>query len=727
MKKNLFALVILAATLFSARADLMYYEGFNYADGPTTNVSAGVWAIHSTSAGVNDSYILNHRLQVSGNTSTNAPRQADVNRKFCLGSCVYTNAGTVLYASYTINCTNLPTTISNYIAHFWNSQNNFYARVFSIIGTTPGTWRLGISGNNNAVSKIFPYDLAPNVDYQVVVQWDPVTLFAGTLWVNPISQGDISVTSSDAVTAPAAITGYAFRQAAGATSFFANITNLATATTWQEAATNVWQTNAVAPIVAASPVSRTNFVTDNVSLFSVAAGQGLASLTYQWTKNGANVGNGNGNSNVFNIASAAVSDSGNYAVIVTTPYGLSVTSATAFLWVTNAPVPPTVTTQPASNTVAFAHQNVSLTVVATGPPTLSYQWFQNNVAISDTANFSGTTTPTLTITDVTATNSTTGTFRVNVTNPYGTTPSSNAVVNVTNPPAVSIAFLRTLVDTNYIATNSTALWQVTGTVTTFTNLTTANTSSYYLQDGTAGINMFMTFGSTFRPALGDEVTFVGFLSSFGSTLELEADPVSNPATGPTVLSNNIALLPAPKVIPFSITNNLAFSETNLEGSVVMLTNVFFPPGATNSSTANTTIVVTNAGGETFSLLFSAQDLDTTGRTLPDFAWTVTGIFTQNNNNTNAVRNAGYQVTVTRFSDIVTDAPPAVTSSVSRSGNNSTITWTAVPYSYSYSVLAASNITSPFTPVKTGLTFTNTSGTYTDVSVGTQKYYRVVSP
>ena len=52
-------------------------------------------------------------------------------------------------------------------------------------------------------------------------------------------------------------------------------------------------------------------------------------------------------------------------------------------------------------------------------------------------------------------------------------------------------------------------YQVTGTVTTFTNITTGNTASYYLQDGTAGIDIFVTGGSTFRPAQGDVVTFVG--------------------------------------------------------------------------------------------------------------------------------------------------------------------------------------------------------------------------
>jgi hypothetical protein len=609
-----------------------------------------------------------------------------------------------VYSSFTINCTNLPTgAVSNYIAHFYVNSSTFQGRVFSLIGSMPGTWRLGISATNNGVNKTFPADLAPNTDYQVVLKWNPTTdnsandSFAATLWVNPISSADAGVISSDPVTAVSPSTAFAFRQAAGTTSFFADVTNLAVATSFDEAATNVWSTNAVTPIVSIQPKSRTNFVGDVVNLFGVIAGQGQRSITYQWMKDGANISNPNGNSNVLTLASAAVSDSGNYSLVGTTPYGLSVTTAIASLWVTNPPVPPTITQQP-GNTNVFAHQNVSLKVVATGPPTLGYQWFLNNSPLVDGPNFAGANSDTLVVSDVTAVNGTTGTYRADVSNLYGTTSTTNFVLSVTNPPAVSIAYLRTLVDGNFIATNTTQLWQVTGTVTTFTNLTSVNTSSYYIQDATAGINMFVTFGQTFRPQQGDVVNLVGFLQSFQGNLELEADTVNNPATSYTVLSNNLALLPAPIVIPYNdITNNLILAET-LEGSVVMLTNVFFTNDAiVVSATANTTTMVTNASGRNFSLLFSSQDQDTGGQTLPPFAYTIRGILTQNTNSPNVNLNRGYQLTVTKFSDIVTDPPPSMTLTSSHSGNITALNWDATPYAYSYTVLASSDVAGPYLP------------------------------
>src|SRR5207245_7374327 len=158
--------------------------------------------------------------------------------------------------------------------------------------------------------------------------------------------------------------------------------------------------------------------------------------------------------------------------------------------------------------------------------------------------------------------------------------------------------------------------------------------------------------------------------------------------------------------PFGITNNLAQTE-GLEGSIVMLTNVYFGTNAGNvlSTTANSTVEVTNAAGETFNLLFSSQDLDTAGRTLPDFAYSVIGVLNQSLGNAVSPRNQGYAVEVPRFSDIVTDAPPAVTVAISHAGKHSTLTWENVTWdnvnfsygsNYSYSILTSATAAGPYT-------------------------------
>jgi hypothetical protein len=113
-----------------------------------------------------------------------------------------------------------------------------------------------------------------------------------------------------------------------------------------------------------------------------------------------------------------------------------------------------------------------------------------------------------------------------------------------------------------------------------------------------------------------------------------------------------------------------------------------------SGSSDTFATVTNASGQTFTVNFSPG----WGHCWPDpppFAWSVIGPLTQSTNS-----HAGYQVTVTRFSDIVTNAPPAVTTSVSASGNNRILTWPAVPYNYSYSVLSSTNVAGPYAPEST---------------------------
>jgi len=308
-------------------------------------------------------------------------------------------------------------------------------------------------------------------------------------------------------------------------------------------------------------------------------------------------------------------------------------------------------------------------------------------------NFVNQNGPTLTVIDIETNNGTTGTYTCGVSNQFGGLVSSNALVTAIPVPSVSVAYLRTLVDGGFTATNSTSLFSATGTVTTFTNLTTGNTASYYLQDGTAGINIFATFGQTFRPMQGDLVRFIGFLSSFRGTLELGADTVNNPVTGYTVLSSSNNL-PAPKVISWAglATNNNPLAEFSLEGSIVMLTNVYFGTnaGAVTSSSQNSTYTVSNVLGQIAYVNFSPMDNDTTNRTLPSFAYSVIGALTQTTNS-----HPGYEVTVTRWSDIVTDEPPAVTLAISHAGNNTTLSWQNVGWdnfnysygsNYSYTVL-----------------------------------------
>ena len=671
MKRVLLAALLSCFAIASVRADLIWYESFNYADGSLTN--SGLWFKHSGTGSPSDALVKNHKLENSASSPGVVPRSDDVNRPLCTSSCVYTSSPTVLYASFTVNCTNLPNGAGTYFAHFQASSSIFYGRVYAMTNGTvqPKTWRLGIAGGSGT-ARVYPVDLAINTDYQVVVQWDPVTLFAATLWVNPVNSSDASLTSNDAVSAPSTTIAYGFRQAGSFGNWFGTISNLAVATTWDEAATNVWTTNALTPAIVYQPKGNTNFAYNTFSIGAVASGQGLGSMTYQWLENGTNLlVNPLGNTNVWTFNGAQPGDSGNYQMIATTPYGLSVTSAIASVLVTNSTIPPIITQQPATNTLAYTHQNITLTVAAIGPPTINYAWFYNNTSVTviSNPNVSGDGTPTLTLNDAQTNNGIAGTYRCEVWNDNGTNKSSNAVVVVSDPSPVSIGYLRKLINpTTFDPTNSTLMYNVTGVITTHTNTTTGTTAGFYLQDSTGGINIFVTGTSTWRPAFGDEVTFSGYLSTYQGTMELIAD-TTLPATSWQTLSNNIAGVPIPKLLAWDglATNLNPVLETNAEGSLVMLTNVYFGTNAgtmtpTNAAVNPLTYMVTNASGKVGYINFAAQvNLDTLGQTLPTFAYAVVGALNQNTNN-----HAGYQVFVTSWADIVTNAP-AITLDTPASG------------------------------------------------------------
>ena len=351
----------------STRASVVWQELFPYPNGELTNVATVYnggnqqWFVHSGS-GNHDALVNGHRLQNASSSATLfTPRQDDVHRFFTID----TNAETILFVSFVVNCTNPPTPGGQgYFAHFYVNSTTFEGKLFAT-GTNsvlPNTWRLGVgSGSAATANQIFPVDLATNQDYHVVMAWDPAYLYATTLWIDPISSNDVSVTTSDAVT-PQIAQGFAFRQASGMANWFCNISNVVVADTYEEAATNVWNYNSVNPSIVYSLQAITNYVGVPGQLSIVAAGQGLASFNYQWQKNGTNFSNPNGNSNILSFASPVLSDAGNYGVIVSNLVtGISVTNPAVLMWVTNGP--PVIGVQPISST-NYPGKNVSFTVTA---------------------------------------------------------------------------------------------------------------------------------------------------------------------------------------------------------------------------------------------------------------------------------------------------------------------------------------------------------------------------
>jgi plastocyanin len=176
------------------------------------------------------------------------------------------------------------------------------------------------------------------------------------------------------------------------------------------------------PTITAQPHSQSVTV-GQAATFSVGA-SGTPPLSFQWLFGGTALAGAAMSSLTINNAQPA--NAGNYSAVVTNAFG-AVTSSVAILMVqgvTNNP--PTITTQPHSQSVTVG-QAASFSVGASGTPPLSFQWLFGGTALA------GATMSSLTINNAQAANA--GNYSAVVANAFGSVTSSVAVLTV-NPVGV---------------------------------------------------------------------------------------------------------------------------------------------------------------------------------------------------------------------------------------------------------------------------------------------------
>lgn len=254
--------------------------------------------------------------------------------------------------------------------------------------------------------------------------------------------------------------GYANRDFSGAVAHFAFFTNVLTIAQVQ-ALYNTAVSNQ-SPYAIGQPVTGrtagsggTNGVGTGSYIFFAFVAGGAQPISYQWYYNSASNYNGtaivsdgvkytNSTSIQVTVSNLMASDSGYYYCIATNNYG-SVTSILATLAVNFMPV---ITSQtPSAPFTLYSNQQATLSVTASSPIPLSYQWYTNG-----TSDASGTSATYLTAPQTNAGNS----FYCVVSNAYGT--ATSVTVSVYAILQYPSALVTSSFSSNILALSPTAYW-----------------------------------------------------------------------------------------------------------------------------------------------------------------------------------------------------------------------------------------------------------------------------
>ena len=342
-------------------------------------------------------------------------------------------------------------------------------------------------------------------------------------------------------------------------SYTVNATNSAGSVTSSAATLTV---NTV-PSITTQPLSQT--ITAGNSVTFTAAASGNPTPTYQWQKGGVNISGAT--SATYTIASTVLGDAGNYTVIVTNSVS-SVTSSAVILAVN---ISPAITTQPSSQTVTSGN-SVTLSVVASGNPTPTYQWQKSGV------NISGATSATYTIASTVLGDA--GNYTAVATNSLGSATSSTVTLTVNLavpiiPTAQIVVTGRNAILRITANTIGTIRWQVsTDNGATFSDLTDNAT---YRGTSAAALEIFEATSLLNKNRYRYQVTLSGqTVASTATTLNVKPAYLLMPVGLKIDTSNNLYVTDAAAQVVVKITSN--FTISSLAGATLAM-------GATDGSGA----------------------------------------------------------------------------------------------------------------------------------------------
>jgi hypothetical protein len=191
------------ALMVSPSANVLLLDSFTYPNGSILTNSGFLWFNRSGTDG--ECQTTNGQLQVSGGLTE------DVIARL-VGAPYTKGSNTVLYTCFKAKFLTLPKTTPDYFAHFANGST-LHDRIYAGVPTNvpAGTFRLYVANSTNLVQ--WPADLNTNMTYTLVTRYN-VDNPTSTMWINPSSESDASVTASDPSAADTVAT-YGFREDTG--------------------------------------------------------------------------------------------------------------------------------------------------------------------------------------------------------------------------------------------------------------------------------------------------------------------------------------------------------------------------------------------------------------------------------------------------------------------------------------------------------------------------------
>ena len=304
-------------------AALLLNDTFSYSDGSLVTAAGSPWTTYNGTTG--------QVKVVSGRIFLSKANTEDVHATLA-GQPYASTSGAILYVSFKINYTNLPSSAGSYFAEFKSGGTDFRARIFAqTAGAASGAFRIGIGNAGTSPSAVFTADLQTNTDYLVVARL-AVSNVVSTLWLNPTAETNAGVTATDVATA-LTITSFGFRED-GASGTIGNffVDDLRVGTTFPDVVTNAPPLER--PAIVSSSQNQTVTNGANVT-FSVNA-TGTPPLAYQWQLNNMNLPGAT--SSNLTLTAVTFAQAGFYTVVITNVLGSAGSGPVALsVWCASAP------------------------------------------------------------------------------------------------------------------------------------------------------------------------------------------------------------------------------------------------------------------------------------------------------------------------------------------------------------------------------------------------------